>query len=97
MTEPSELDMVILAENLTVMAAIPLNEAIKPHKGHEIRINASKVKHLDLPGLQVLLAAAQFWASEGKAFKVIELSDEFKSGLTTLGLSHTIFTEMEAA
>jgi chemotaxis protein CheX len=76
-----------LPEVLDLTAAEPLATALLKMSHAEILIDASHVLRLDAPCLQVLVAAATLWRSNGNAFKLGEMSPRFVEDVSRLGLA----------
>jgi chemotaxis protein CheX len=75
-----------LPENLDLSAAAALAEAFAKHVGEPLAVDASRVNRLGASCLQVLLAAARTWKSEGDALTLQNGSSRFLEDLNLLGL-----------
>lgn len=62
-----------------------LQEALRGFRGKALRLDAGKTTFLGALGLQVLLAAAQQWRSEGHHFAITPCSPAFADDLLRLG------------
>jgi chemotaxis protein CheX len=80
-----------LPENLDQPAAAPLAEAFLKRVGEPLAIDASRVNRLGASCLQVLLAAARAWKSEGDALTLQDPSVRFLEDLNLLGLEPGTF------
>ena len=87
----------ILETKLDLMAASPLNEALSALQGEAVNLDASNVTHVDMPCLQILLAAAKHWQRVGVDLYISNPSDAFRAGLETLGLDPLIFQKAETS
>ncbi len=86
-----------LEENLTVTAVPALMETLNALKNTPLAFDASYVKHLDWPVLQVLLAAARHWKSNHIPFEITNISESFQHGLDTLGVELNAISNAETA
>lgn len=86
-----------LEENLTVAAVPALVESLKSSINQSVTFDASAVKHLDWPVLQLFLAAARDWRSKGQSFGFNDISENFQFGLDTLGVNLDAITSVETA
>lgn len=55
-----------------------------------VQINAAEVEQIGTPAVQVLLAAAQQIASEGREFVVVDETDTFRHAFEDLGLTDQV-------
>ncbi|MEP6342591.1 MAG: STAS domain-containing protein [Maricaulaceae bacterium] len=85
----------ILEAKLDLMAAPPLNEALSALQGEAVNLDASNVTHIDMPCLQILLAAAKHWQRSDMNLYISNPSDAFRAGLETLGIDPLIFQKAE--
>ena len=76
-----------LPARLDLPAAKPLAEAILALRSQDLCLSAGDVTHLGTPGLQVLLSAAQSWASDGHTLSIRAPSDALIDQLAILGLA----------
>ena len=80
-----------LPENLDLPAAARLADAFSKRVGDPLAIDASRVNRLGASCLQVLLAAARTWKSEGDALTLQNPSARFLEDLNLLGLEPATF------
>ena len=80
-----------LPEHLDMPAAAPLAETFLKRVGEPVAIDASRVARLGASCLQVLLAAARTWKSEGDALTLRSPSPRFLEDLNLLGLEPDTF------
>jgi len=93
--EDIEKNHVVLDENLSFARTGSLLEAITSKVSLPLSLDASKVRHLDAPCAQILLAAKNHYVASDISFEILNPSDKFKDGLTTLGLEHCLLTPQE--
>jgi len=84
-----------LEEKLDLMAATQLLKDLKAHEDKPMRLDASHVSHIDLPCLQLLISAKEHWHRNDLAFSIDPISEKFEENLTTLGLTSSIFENLE--
>ena len=77
----------LLAEVLDLTAAAPLAQAILARRGSALSLDASKVHRVGAQCLQVLLAAAQTWRTDGMRLSLDKPSEEFVEGSRLLGIT----------
>jgi chemotaxis protein CheX len=83
MTSPAE--PLALAPNLDLAAARPLRDALIARRGAALEIDASDVRRLGAPCLQVLVAARQDWDDAGVTLRFTARSPEFDEALRLMG------------
>ena len=76
---------------LDLNAAGPLAEALLKHTGEDLVLDGSKVQRLGASCLQVLLAAARTWASEGAALSLDNPTPRLVEDLRLLGFDALTF------
>ena len=76
---------------LDLNAAGPLAEALLKHSGEDLALDGSKVQRLGASCLQVLLAAARTWASDGAALTLDNPTPRFVEDLRLLGFDAMTF------
>lgn len=86
-----------LDENLTIAAVPALFESLKSSEYKPVSFDASAVKHLDWPVVQLFLAAARDWRGKGQSFEFNNISENFQFGLDTLGVDLDAITSVETA
>lgn len=80
-----------LPENLDMPVAASLAESFLKLVGEPLAVDASRVQRLGASCLQVMLAAARTWKSEGDALTLHNPSPRFVEDLTLLGLEPETF------
>lgn len=95
MSELAVEQNLILEAKLNFMAAAPLAETLTALQNTPVKLDGSNVNHIDMPCVQILLAAARHWHGTNVPFALVNLSDAFQSGLATLGLDPSIFQDQE--
>jgi len=75
-----------LPEVLDLTAAAPLAQSFISRRGAALSVDASKVRRIGTPCLQVLLAAAATWKADGMRFSVEQPTEEFLEGSRLLGI-----------
>jgi chemotaxis protein CheX len=86
MSAPVPKSVLHLAEVLDPTAAGPLLQSLLSFSRGELAVDASAVTRTSTPCLQVLLAAANSFAADGRAFAVINPSPAFAEAVSLLGL-----------
>lgn len=78
-----------LPEVLTITAAPDLKNLLLNmlDTSSGLNIDAKNVERITTPCVQILIAAANMCAADGKSFKLISPSPAFSDALTMLGLS----------
>ena len=77
----------VLPARLDLPAAVPLAEAILAHRGQDLNLIAQDVLHLGTPCLQVLLAAAKSWRTDGRSLALASPSGAMIKQLDCFGLT----------
>jgi len=75
----------VLPAHLDLAAAAPLKAALLARRGGDLTLDGSSVSRLGALCLQVLLAAAATWRSDGRAFEVSSPSPGLEEGLLRMG------------
>lgn len=76
-----------LPPTLDPRAAQPLLDSLLALRAGPVAVDASAVERAGTPCLQVLLAAAAAWKSDGMAFRIAAPSPEFAKAVSLLGLT----------
>jgi len=87
---------IALESNLNLMAAAPLAQKLTEQFNVPVLINAENVDHIDLPCLQILIAASRQWQSSDVSFEIKDMSEGFTNSLSALGLTPEIFHTPES-
>ena len=74
-----------LAPVLDLKAAAPLKAALLARRGHPLEIDAADVQRMGGLCLQVLLAAAACWRTDGVSLRVGPRSEAFTEALRIFG------------
>jgi chemotaxis protein CheX len=74
-----------LAPVLDLKAAAPLKAALMERRGHPLEIDAADVQRMGGLCLQVLLAAAAAWRTDGMSLRVGPRSEAFLDALRIFG------------
>lgn len=85
MTRERTSGALALEANLDLAAARPLREALIARRGAALEIDASEVRRLGAPCLQVLVAATQDWDDAGIPVRITARSAEFDEALRLMG------------
>jgi chemotaxis protein CheX len=85
--KPSPSAIVALPETLDSSSAAGIKEQLLANRGSPVVVDAGQVRRTGMQAVQVLLAAAQTWRSDGKSYVVANAADEFLETLTLVGLS----------
>ncbi|WP_426958717.1 STAS domain-containing protein [Muricoccus radiodurans] len=85
MTATEIRDSIILSPVLDLRAAGPLAAAMLAWRGDDLSLDASRVERVGGQCLQVILAARNQWAAEGRSFRVLGASDAFKEAADLMG------------
>jgi len=80
-----------LPSALDLNAAGPLAEALLKHSGEDLALDGSKVQRLGATCLQVLLAAARTWASDGAALSLDNPTPRLVEDMRLLGFDAFTF------
>lgn len=83
---PSNAEAFALPEVLDLRAAGPLAQALRARRGQDLDVDASEVRRLGGLALQVLLAARNAWAEDGRMLALSNPSPAFVEGLERLGV-----------
>lgn len=75
-----------LPEVLDLTAAAPLAQSFITRRGADLTIDASQVRRVGAQCMQVLLAAATTWKSDGRRLSLEKPTEEFLEGSHLLGL-----------
>ena len=75
-----------LPEVLDLTAAAPLAQSFLSRRGTQLTVDGSRVSRVGAQCLQVLLAAAATWKTEGVDFRLVKPSAELMEGSRLLGL-----------
>src|SRR5262249_43076649 len=75
-----------LPEVLDLRAAAPLAQSFLSHRGKELVVDASRVERVGAQCLQVLLAAAATWATDGARLSLGRPTAELLEGGRLLGI-----------
>jgi chemotaxis protein CheX len=78
---------VALPETLDSSSAVSLKEQFLANRGSPLIVDAGQVRRTGMQAVQVLLAAAQTWRSDGQSYAVANAPDEFLETLALVGLS----------
>lgn len=70
---------------LDLRAAPDLAASLLAHRGGDISLNGSAVRHLGGQCLQVLLSAQRTWAADGRTFRLLSASQDLRAGAALLG------------
>lgn len=79
--------------NFKLAAVLDLNEAsnlkanLQSLRGKPVAVDASGVERLGVQCVQVLMAAAKTWESDGKPFVVAKASDAFLKTMQLIGVN----------
>jgi chemotaxis protein CheX len=84
-----------LMPRLDYAAAAGLTAALREKTGHDLRLDASEVTHIGAMGLQVLRAAAQSWAIDGKSLGLTDVSEDCADQLSLFGFDPDSVTQWE--
>jgi anti-anti-sigma factor len=63
----------------------------------ELMLNLSAIEGFDSAGLQLLLAARNSLASQGRSLRLVEVSAPVQQALTTYGLDHLLQSQIRSA
>jgi len=84
-----------LPGRLDLLAADELAEALEHLRDSPLELVASGVTHVGALCLQILLAARLQWVRDEVAFRIVDASAAFSSGVARLGVDPVIFQEDE--
>lgn len=80
----------LLDPQLGSLLARDLYAALSSSKGRPVAIDASRVEHLGVQCLQVLLAAVVQWQRDAVEFKFVSTSQEFDAVVEKLGFNASL-------
>ena len=86
-----QLTEICNGEHAAAMAA-----DILAFQGSDLTIDASKVKNIDTPCIEVLIAAEKLWATDDVTLQYLEPSEAFLQGLQILGIELTQLSTMRS-
>ncbi|PRY26994.1 STAS domain-containing protein [Aliiruegeria haliotis] len=81
-----------LPERLDLPAAAPIADALKDLVGDDLELDASGVRQVGTPGLQVLLSARRSWGEAGRRLTLCDPSEALVEQLSILGLAPEALT-----
>lgn len=79
-----------LPPRLNSQAAGDLYDSLVTLTGQEVDLDASHVTSIGGMAAQVLLAAQSQWKRQGVAFRIVEISGDFKTAMADLGLGEQL-------
>jgi chemotaxis protein CheX len=71
---------------LDLTAAAPLAKSLLSRRGAELSVDASRVNRVGAQCLQVLVAAAETWKTDGVDLRLVKPTPEFLEGSRLLGI-----------
>jgi len=71
---------------LDLTAAAPLAKSLLSRRGAELSVDASRVNRVGAQCLQVLVAAAETWKTDGVGLRLVKPTPEFLEGSRLLGI-----------
>ncbi|PHP65690.1 hypothetical protein CSC94_17735 [Zhengella mangrovi] len=80
-----------LKEDLAGPQSAALFDAFREARGKPLVVDASAVRKVDTPGLEICLSAARTWRSDGKALRYENIPDVLDSAIQTIGLTSDDF------
>jgi chemotaxis protein CheX len=86
-SKPMSSAIVALPEMLDASSATSIKEQLLANRGLPLIVDASQVRRTGMQAVQILLAAAQTWQSDGQSYTVANAADEFLDTLALVGLS----------
>lgn len=86
-------ETLVLPARLDLPAAPELLEKLRESRGADLGIDAGGVAHLGTNCLQILIAAAQSWAADGKTLTLSPMSEAFSRDLSQFGLAPETLTK----
>ncbi len=92
MTESESVAPDIGATEITLSSVLDFSSSgelfseLRDHVGNGVILDGSGVRHLGAPCVQVLMAAARAWESEGVPFAIDQRSEAFVLGLERMGI-----------
>jgi len=78
----------VLPDCLDSAAAITIKEMLLSERGKAITLDASQVRRVGVQSLQVLVAAARAWRSDGLSYRLENPSPELLDTIALIGLPH---------
>ena len=78
-------------------AVFKLLTALKDQRNSPVTVDASKVKHIGAPCLEVLMSAARSWKNDGVGFQIINHSDAYSEGVSRMEIPSSQLGGMESA
>jgi anti-anti-sigma regulatory factor len=93
--ESAEKKHILLDENLSYSRSSTLLEAIQTQNSDPTALDASKVRHLDAPCAQILLAAKLHFDAANIPFEITNPSTKFGEALAALGLNEALLSPQE--
>jgi len=85
---PPESECLMLPDCLDASAAFELKETLQARRGSALVIDASQVRRVGVQSLQILVASARTWQSDGQSYRVTNSSSELLDAITLIGLPH---------
>ncbi|AGK59375.1 hypothetical protein HYPDE_38528 [Hyphomicrobium denitrificans 1NES1] len=76
----------MLPDCLDSSAAAAIKEMLLAQRGDALVIDASQIRRVGVQSLQVLVAAARTWQSDGKSYRLENPSPEFLETIALVGL-----------
>ncbi|HVZ04408.1 STAS domain-containing protein [Hyphomicrobium sp.] len=83
-----ERSHVVLPDSLDSSAAASVKDMLLAERGNAIVVDASEVRRVGVQSLQVLVAAARTWTSEGHSYRLTNASTELLEAVALIGLPH---------
>jgi anti-anti-sigma regulatory factor len=84
----SASECLMLPDCLDASAAFELKETLQARRGNALVIDASQVRRVGVQSLQILVASARTWQSDGQSYRVTNSSSELLDAITLIGLPH---------
>ncbi len=81
------LDALVLPDALDSSSAAGIKDMLIGRRGAPLVVDAGQVRRVGVQALQVLVAAAQTWRSDGQSYAVTNASSEFLDTIALVGLS----------
>lgn len=85
-SEPSSATL-MLPDCLNSSAAVAVKEMLLARRGNALVVDASQVRRVGAQSLQILIAAARTWQSDGQNYCVANSSSELLDTIALIGLS----------
>lgn len=70
---------------MDLRAAAPLKEALQSRRGAPLDLDAAQVERVGGLCLQILLAAAAQWRTDGHVLRIVNASDAFAADMRRMG------------